>query len=309
MTCLGPVVPMVAAIVTASTPLLLAATGELVTEKSGVLNLGVEGMMLVGAVVGFAVTLGTGSAVFGIAAAALSGVLISLVFGALTLSLLANQVATGLALTIFGVGLSALLGAGYVGQPLPPLPKLALAGISDLPVVGPILLGQDALVYFSFASLFGVSWFLYRSHAGLALRAVGDSHDAAHAIGYKVTRIRYLATAYGGAMCAIAGSYMSLAYTPMWAENMTSGRGWIALALVVFATWRPFRLLLGAYLFGGIMILQVRIQACGIAIPSQFVSMLPYLATIVVLVAISSNRTRVRLNTPACLGQPFHATT
>jgi simple sugar transport system permease protein len=296
-------------VISAATPLLLAATGELLTEKSGVLNLGVEGMMLVGAVIGFGVTLGTGSAVLGIVGAAGAGALLALVFGLLTLTLLANQVATGLALTIFGVGFSALIGARYVGQPLPPLPKLHIPGISEIPVLGPIVFGQDALVYFSFVALFGVSWFLYRSHAGLVLRAVGDSHDAAHAIGYKVTGIRYLAVAFGGAMCGIAGSYMSLAYTPMWAENMTSGRGWIALALVVFATWRPMRLLLGAYLFGGITILQLHIQGFGVAIPSQFVSMLPYLATIAVLVAISSNRTRVRLNTPACLGQPFHATT
>jgi simple sugar transport system permease protein len=296
-------------VISAATPLLLAATGELLTEKSGVLNLGVEGMMLVGAVIGFGVTLGTGSAILGIVGAAIAGAVLASVFGLLTLTLLANQVATGLALTIFGVGFSALVGAGYVGQPLPPLPKLHLAGLSDLPVIGPILFGQDGLVYFSFVALFGVSWFLYRSHAGLVLRAVGDSHDAAHAIGYKVTGIRYLAVAFGGAMCGIAGSYMSLAYTPMWAENMTSGRGWIALALVVFASWRPMRLLLGAYLFGGITILQVHLQGLGVAIPSQFVSMLPYIATIVVLVAISSNRTRVRLNTPACLGQPFLATT
>jgi general nucleoside transport system permease protein len=296
-------------VISAATPLLLAATGELLTEKSGVLNLGVEGMMLVGAVIGFGATLGTGSAVLGIAAAAAAGALLASVFGLLVLKLLANQVATGLALTIFGVGFSALIGAGYVGQPLTPLPKLHIPGISDIPVLGPIVFGQDALVYLSFAALFGVSWFLNRSHAGLVLRAVGDSHDAAHAIGYKVTRIRYLAVAIGGAMCGIAGSYLSLVYTPMWAENMTAGRGWIALALVVFATWRPMRLLLGAYLFGGITILQLHIQGLGIAIPSQFVSMLPYLATIAVLVAISSNRTRVRLNTPACLGQPFHATT
>ncbi|HVZ01313.1 MAG TPA: ABC transporter permease [Dongiaceae bacterium] len=303
------VVSIALSVISAATPLLLAATGELLTEKSGVLNLGVEGMMLVGAVIGFGATLGSGSAILGILAAAIAGAALALIFGVLTLTLLANQVATGLALTIFGVGFSALIGARYVGQPLPPLPKLHLPGISDLPVLGPIVFGQDALVYFSFAALFGVSWFLYRSHAGLVLRAVGDSHDAAHAIGYKVTRIRYLAVAFGGAMCGIAGSYLSLAYTPMWAENMTAGRGWIALALVVFATWRPMRLLLGAYLFGGITILQLHIQGFGIAIPSQFVSMLPYLATIVVLVAISSNRTRVRLNTPACLGQPFHATT
>jgi simple sugar transport system permease protein len=294
-------------VISASTPLLLAATGELVTEKSGVLNLGVEGMMLVGAIIGFAVSLGTGSAVLGIVAAALAGAAMALIFAVLTLTLLANQVATGLALTIFGIGLSALIGSGFVGQPLQPLPKLDIPGLSTLPVLGPILFGQDALVYLSFAALIGVSWFLRKSHAGLVLRAVGDSHDAAHAIGYGVIKVRTLATLFGGAMCGIAGAYFSLAYTPMWAENMTAGRGWIALALVVFAAWRPARLLLGAYLFGGITILQLHIQGFGIPIPSQFVSMLPYLATIVVLVAISSDRTRVRLNTPACLGRAFNA--
>jgi simple sugar transport system permease protein len=294
-------------VIAAATPLLLASTGELVAEKAGVLNLGVEGMMLVGAVIGFGVTHGSGSAVLGIAAGAVAGSVMALIFAVLTLTFLANQVATGLALTIFGVGLSALVGARYVGQPLPPLPKLHIEVLSSIPVLGPLLFGQDALVYFSFVALAGVSWFLRRSHAGLVLRAVGDSHDAAHAIGYNVIRIRYLAAIFGGAMCGIAGSYLSLAYTPMWAENMTSGRGWIALALVVFSTWRPSRLLLGAYLFGGITILQLHIQGLGVAIPSQFVSMLPYLATIAVLVAISSDRTRVRLNTPACLGRPFTA--
>ncbi len=307
MTWVDLIVPVVLSVISASTPLLLAATGELVTEKSGVLNLGVEGMMLVGAVIGFAVTLTTGSAMLGILCAALAGAGMAFIFALLTLSLLANQVATGLALTIFGIGLSALMGAGFVGTPLPALPKLAIPALTGLPILGPILFGQDGLVYFSFAALLGVSWFLYRSHAGLALRAVGDSHDAAHAIGYPVLAIRYAATAFGGAMSGIAGAYLSLAYTPMWAENMSSGRGWIALALVVFATWRPARLLLGAYLFGGITILQLHLQSHGIPIPSQLISMLPYLATIVVLVAISRDRSKIRLNAPACLGRPFHA--
>ena len=307
MTGFDLIVPVVLSVISASTPLLLAATGELVTEKSGVLNLGVEGMMLVGAVIGFAVTLTTGSAILGIVCAALAGAGMALIFAFLTLSLLANQVATGLALTIFGIGLSALMGAGFVGTPLPSLPKLFVPGLSALPILGPILFGQDGLVYFSFAALMGVSWFLYRSHAGLVLRAVGDSHDAAHAIGYPVLAIRYAATLFGGAMCGISGAYLSLAYTPMWAENMSSGRGWISLALVVFATWRPARLLLGAYLFGGITILQLHLQSHGVPIPSQLISMLPYLATIVVLVAISRDRSKIRLNAPACLGRPFHA--
>jgi simple sugar transport system permease protein len=295
-------VSFVLSVMTASTPLLLAATGELVTEKSGVLNLGVEGMMLVGAIVGFATTVHTGSALLGIGAALLAGMAMSLIFAILTLTFLANQVATGLALTIFGTGLSALVGASYVGTAVEALPK--------------ILFGQDALVYLSLIAVFGVAWFLRRSHRGLVLRAVGDSHDAAHAIGYPVILIRYAATLFGGAMCGLAGAYMSLAYSTSWAENMTAGRGWIALALVVFATWRPVWLLVGAYLFGGIMYGSLAIQAAGaislfgypLVVPSQLVSALPYVATIVVLVAISRDRVKIRLNAPACLGRPFHAT-
>jgi general nucleoside transport system permease protein len=307
MSVLGWFVPVVLTVVSASTPLLLAATGELVTEKSGVLNLGIEGMMLVGAVIGFAVTLSTGSSLLGIAAAGIAGAALALIFAILTLVLLANQVATGLALAILGTGLSALVGKGYVGNAVPPLAKLELPVLSELPVLGPILFHQDLLVYLSFALLAGVAWFLYRTHAGLALRSIGDSHDAAHAIGYPVVAVRFAAVLFGGLASGLAGAYMSLAYTPMWAENMTAGRGWIALALVVFSTWRPARLLLGAYLFGGISILQLYIQGLGLAIPSQFLSMLPYLATVVVLVAISRDRTRIRLNAPACLGKPFHA--
>lgn len=294
-------------VVAASTPLLLAATGELVTEKAGVLNLGVEGMMLVGAVIGFAVTFSTGNALFGIAAAALAGMAMAFVFSFLTLTLLANQVATGLALTIFGTGLAAMMGAGFVGLPVPKLADLNIHGLSDLPLVGPLLFGQNILVYLSFAILGGTVWFLFGTHAGLTLRAVGDSHDAAHAIGYPVVRIRYAATLFGGAMSGLAGAFLSLSYTPMWAEDMSAGRGWIALALVVFATWRPGRLLLGAYLFGGITILQFHVQTMGLGIPPQFVSMLPYLTTILVLCIISTDRARIRLNAPACLGKPFHA--
>ncbi len=300
-------VPLLLSVISASTPLLLAATGELVTEKAGVLNLGVEGMMLAGAVVGFAASVATGNGLVGIAAGATAGALLALIFGVLTLTFLANQVATGLALTIFGVGFSALMGAGYVGIALAPLPKLDVAGLSDLPMIGPILFHQDILVYGSFTLLAGVSWFLYRTHSGLVLRSIGDSHDAAHAIGYPVIAIRYAAVAFGGAMSGLAGAYMSLAYTPQWAENMTAGRGWIALALVVFATWRPSRLLLGAYLFGGVSLLQLFLQGQGVRIPSQFLTMLPYLATIIVLVLISRDRTRIRLNAPASLGKPFYA--
>jgi simple sugar transport system permease protein len=301
------VVSFILSVMTASTPLLLAATGELVTEKAGVLNLGVEGMMLVGAIVGFAAMVHTGSATLGVLCAMLAGMAMALIFGILTLTFLANQVATGLALTIFGTGLSALVGSGYVGTAVPPLPKLDIPGLSGLPFLGPILFGQDALVYLSIAAVFAVAWFLRRSHRGLILRAIGDSHDAAHAIGYPVILIRYLATLFGGAMAGLAGAYMSLAYSTSWAENMTAGRGWIALALVVFATWRPGWLLVGAYLFGGIMYLSLYVQGLGIALPSQLVSALPYVATILVLVLISRDRTKIRLNAPACLGRPFHA--
>ncbi len=292
--------------VAASTPLLFAALGELVTEKSGVLNLGVEGMMLLGAVGAFATGVATGSATLAVLAGALSGLVMSLLFGLLTLTLLANQVATGLALTIFGVGLSALFGKSYVGEPLDAMPKLNIPGISDLPLVGPALFGHDALVYLSVAMVFAVSSFLYRTRSGLVLRACGESHDAAHAIGYPVIRIRYFAVMFGGAMAGIGGAFLSLVYTPMWIENMTAGRGWIALALVVFATWRPWRVFLGAYLFGGVTMLQLHAQGAGFAVPSQIMSMLPYLATVLVLVLISRDRTRIRLNAPADIGRVFH---
>ncbi|KJE33958.1 ABC transporter permease [Thalassospira sp. HJ] len=301
------IVPFILTVITASTPLLLAATGELVTEKSGVLNLGVEGMMLVGAIAGFAVTASTGSAILGILAAVAAGTLISLIFAFLTLTLMANQVATGLALTIFGVGFSALVGSGFVGFAIEPLPALAIPGISAIPIVGPILFGQDFLVYLSIAVVIGVAWFLAKSRAGLVLKAVGDSHHSAHAIGYSVIKIRYLATMFGGAMAGLGGAYLSLSYTPMWAENMTAGRGWIALALVVFATWRPGRLVAGAYMFGLISVMQLHAQGAGIHVPSQFMSMLPYLATVIVLVIISSDRAKIRLNAPACIGQAFRA--
>ncbi len=294
-------------VMAASTPLLLAATGELVTERSGVLNLGVEGMMLVGAVSGFAVGYVTGSAILGLIAAVLGGMALSAVFGVLTLNLLCNQTAAGLALTIFGRGFSSLLGASFVGIKGIVLPKLDIPGLSDLPFVGPVLFGQDALVYGSFVILAGVAWYLYRSHAGLVLRAVGDSHDAAHAIGYPVIGIRFGAILFGGALAGLGGGYMSLAYSPLWAENMTAGRGWIALALVVFATWRPGWLLAGAYIFGGIMYLSLTAQVVGVPIPSPIISALPYAVTILVLALISRDRRRIRLNQPACLGKPFFA--
>jgi simple sugar transport system permease protein len=302
----GTLVLIVLTVIGASTPLLFAALGELITEKSGVLNLGVEGMMLLGAIAAFAVATSTGSSALGIAAGMFAGMAMAVIFGILTLTFLANQVATGLALTIFGIGLSALIGAEFVGIALEPLPKLALPVVSELPIVGPILFGQDFLVYLSFAMCGVVYWFLYRTRPGLVLRAVGESHDAAHAIGYHVVAIRFMATLFGGAMAGLGGAYLSLSYTPLWAENMTAGRGWIALALVVFATWRPLRVLLGAYLFGGITILQLHAQGAGIEIPSQFMSMLPYLATVLVLVLISSDSSKIRRHRPACIGKVFH---
>ena len=300
---------MLITVIGAATPLLLAALGELVVEKSGVLNLGIEGMMLAGAVTAFATAILTGSSSLGIVTGALAGAALALIFAVLTMSLLANQVATGLALTIFGIGLSALIGAGFVGTPAERLPRLAIPGVSDLPVLGPLLFRHDFLVYLSIAMTGAVAWFLLRTRAGMILRAVGESHEAAHAIGYPVIRIRYLAILFGGIMSGLGGAYLSLSYTPMWVEEMTAGRGWIALALVVFAAWRPWRLLLGAYLFGGVTILQLYAQGSALFhVPAQLLSMLPYLATIAVLTIISAGPWKGRLNAPACLGEPFHPT-
>src|SRR5688572_13016743 len=292
-------------VISASTPLLIAACGELVVERSGVLNLGVEGMMIVGAACGFAGAWMTGStligALFGIAA----GVTLSLVFAALTLGLAVNQVATGLALTIFGVGLSGLIGAGFVGERISAAPKLYIPGLTDLPFIGRILFGQDGFVYVSILLVVAIWWFLYRTRAGLILRAVGDNHASAHALGYSVLKIRTVAVLFGGACAGLGGAYLPLAYTPFWVSGMTAGRGWIALALVVFASWLPFRLMIGAYLFGGITILQLHAQAFGFGIPSQLMTSLPYLATIIVLVAISWWRGRRGSPAPASLGLAF----
>jgi len=292
-------------VITAATPLLLAAIGELVVERSGVLNLGVEGMMVMGAVAGFALTNTTGSTLLGIAGGLVAGALVSLVFAFVTQTLVANQVASGLALTLFGLGLSGLLGESFVGTPGIKLPSLDIPGLSDLPFVGPILFGQDILVYVSFALVAFVSWMLFRTRAGLIIRAVGDNHGSAHALGYPVILVRYLTILFGGACAGLGGAYLSVAYTPLWVENMTSGRGWIALALVVFASWIPYRVAIGAYLFGLVSILQLHAQPLGLGVPSQFLSMLPYLVTILVLVIISLNRRTTRLNSPACLGRPF----
>jgi simple sugar transport system permease protein len=293
----------------AATPLVLAATGELVAERSGVLNLGVEGMMVVGAIAGFSAIVATGSTVPALLAAAVAGAVMAALFGVLVLTLRANQVASGLALTMFGLGLSALWGQGYSGLSAPAFPHLYLPGLTDLPLVGKLVFGQDLLVYLSLALTALVAWVLTRTRIGLILRAVGENHDAAHAIGYPVIACRYLAVMFGGAMSGLGGAYLSLVVTPLWVERMTAGRGWIALALVVFAAWRPWRALLGAYLFGGVTVLQLHSQAVGVRVDAQLLAMLPYLATIVVLVVISRDAMRLRLNAPACLGKPFHAAT
>ena len=292
-------------IITAATPLLLAALGELVAERSGVLNLGVEGMMAVGAAAGFAAATITDSSLIGVLAAVLAGTLLSLAFGVLAISLATNQVATGLALALLGIGLANLMGNGFVGVARNRIAALEIPGLSDLPGVGRVLFGQDPIVYLSLALTAGVWWLLRRSRAGLVLRAVGDAHEAAHALGHNVHAVRYAATAFGGACAGLAGGYLSLVYTPLWADYMTAGRGWIALALVVFSSWMPWRVLAGAYLFGGVTILQFYAQGAGVPIPSQALSALPYLATILVLVVISRDQLRQRANTPACLGRPF----
>jgi simple sugar transport system permease protein len=290
----------------AGTPLVFAALGELVTEKSGVLNLGVEGMMLVGAVASFAVAATTQNPWLGVLAGTAAGAAMSQIFAVITLTLLANQVATGLALSLFGVGLSAFIGLDYVSVVLGGIQPVAIAGLTDLPVVGRLLFGESPFVYLSLALFAAVQWFLYRTRAGLVLRAVGENPHAAHAIGYPVRRIRYLAVLFGGACAGLGGAYLSVAYTPMWTEGLTAGRGWIALALVVFATWKPWRALAGAYLFGGVTLAQFQAQALGVEIPSQILSMLPYLATVVVLALISRDAAVIRLNAPASLVKPFH---
>ena len=292
-------------IATAATPLLIAALGELVVERSGVLNLGVEGMMVMGAVTGFGVALTTGNPWIGMLAGTLVGALFSQLFAFLVLSVATNQVATGLSLTLLGLGLSGMIGEAFVGLPGIKLPTLYIPGLSDIPFIGKLFFSQDPIFYMSLILVFAVWWFLFKTRAGLTLRSVGDNHDSAHALGIKVLRIRYLAVAFGGACAGLAGAHLTLVYTPQWIENMTAGRGWIALALVVFASWRPLRVLAGAYLFGAVSIGQLHAQALGLGIPAQFLSALPYLATIVVLVVISGNRRLTLINTPASLGRPF----
>lgn len=297
---------LLAATLNAGTVLGLAAMGLLINERSGVVNLGAEGLMLVAAIVGFATGVHTGSDCLAFAVGALAGAILAAVFGLLVIWLNTNQYATGLALSLFGAGLSAFAGIRYTQEKLPERPSFAIPYLSDIPFVGPALFKQHPLVYGAIAFMLALSWFLYRSRSGLILRAVGESPESAHALGYPVRRIRLMAVMAGGALCGLAGAYLSVVYTPLWVEGMVAGKGWIALALTTFATWRPARVLLGAYLFGGVTMLQFQLQGQGIQIPSQLLSMLPYLATVVVLVLISRNPTWIRVNMPASLGKPFH---
>ncbi|TCU35049.1 ABC transporter permease [Rhizobium azibense] len=292
-------------VITAATPLVIAAFGELVTERAGVLNLGVEGMMIMGAVGAFAAAQATGSPYIGLLAGIATGAVFSFLFGFLTLTLVTNQVATGLALTILGLGASGMLGESYVGIPGIKVPQVYIPYLSEIPFIGPVLFHQDLVFYLSIVLVIGINWFLFKSRSGLKLRAIGDNHGSAHALGIDVIRTRYLAVMFGGACAGLAGAQLSLVYTPQWVENMAAGRGWIALALVVFASWRPWRVLAGGYLFGAVSIGQLHAQAFGIGIPSQFLSMLPYAATIVVLIIISHNRRTTLINTPASLGKAF----
>lgn len=303
---INPVV-LIAALMVAATPILLAAIGELVVEKAGVLNLGVEGMMITGAVVGFAIAVITRNPYLGMLAAMGGGAALSLIFGVLTQLLKANQVASGLSLTLFGLGFSALLGQGYVGITPPRTAKMNFGFLSDIPVIGPILFRHDPMVYASIAIVAAVWYWLKYTRSGRILRAVGENHDAAHALGYRVLRVRMLAIMFGGACAGLGGAYLSLIRVPQWTEGMTAGIGWIALALVVFASWRPWRALLGAYLFGGILVLQLNLQAAGIRVPVEYLAMSPYLITILVLAIMSSGRARRSLAAPGSLGRTFHA--
>ncbi|MDB5841925.1 MAG: transporter permease [Herminiimonas sp.] len=297
--------PALAATINAGTPLMLAAFGLLVNEKAGVLNLGAEGMMLIAAIAGFAVTTSSGSATLGFAAGALAGMGAAAFFGMMVLWLDTNQYATGLALSIFGAGLSAFIGIPYTGLSLKST-KLAIPLLSDLPFVGQVLFSHHPMVYIALLICAALAWFLMRSRTGLVLRAVGESPESAHALGYDVRMIRLCAVLFGGACCGLAGAYLALVYTPMWQEGMTAGKGWIALALTTFACWKPWRVAAGAYLFGGVTILQLNLQGLGVAVPPQIMGMLPYVATVVVLVLISRNPDWIRLNIPASLGRNFN---
>ena len=298
---------LIASLMVAATPILFAAIGELIAEKSGMLNLGVEGMMIIGAVCGYAVAVETGNSWLGFAGAAAGGAALSVIFGILTLHLLSSQVATGLALTLFGLGLSALIGESYLLERPPSASRIDLGALADIPGVGRMLFQHDAMVYVSLALVAGTWIFLRFTRTGLILRAVGENHDTAHALGYKVVHIRFAAIIFGGACAGLGGGYLSLIRVPQWTEGMTAGAGWIALAIVVFGSWRPGRVLLGAYLFGGVTVLQLNLQAAGIAVPAEYLSMSPYLITILVLVIISSGRGRTVPGAPAHLARSFRA--
>ncbi len=297
---------LIGAIMASSVPLILAASGELITERSGVLNLGVEGMMIVGAISGFALMVLTDNLFLAVIGSMLSGLIISSIFGFLTQTLFTNHVASGLALTIFGIGISAMIGKNFVGIPGKDFPLLLVNLRESIPFVGPILFGHSIILYVAFALPFATNYFLKRTKLGLIVRAVGDSPVSASNQGINVTLVRYSCILYGGAMCGLAGAYLSLIYTPQWIENMTAGRGWIALALVVFATWSPLKVLVGAIIFGGVTIMQLHLQAIGLTIPVQLLSALPYIMTIIVLVVISRDSRKIKLNTPTSLGQIFY---
>jgi simple sugar transport system permease protein len=297
---------LIAATLNAGTVLAIAALGLLINEKAGVVNLGAEGMMLCAAIAGFAAVVHTGNVWVGFAAGMVAGALLAAMFGGLVIWLNTNQYATGLALSLFGTGFSAFAGIKYVQEKLPEQTQYAIPVLGDIPLLGQALFRQHPMVYLTIALMLGLMWFLYRTRAGLVLRSVGESPESAHALGYPVRRIRLLAVMVGGALCGLAGAFLSTIYTPLWVEGMVSGKGWIALALTTFATWRPVRVLLGAYLFGGVTMLQFHLQATGVEVPSQFLSMMPYIATIVVLALISRNPAFIRINMPASLGKPFH---
>jgi general nucleoside transport system permease protein len=297
---------LIAATLNAGTVLAIASLGLLINEKSGIVNLGAEGMMLCAALAGFAAVVHTGNDWVGFAAGMAAGALLAAVFGLLVIWLNTNQYATGLALSLFCAGFSAFVGIKYVQAKIPDRPNFAVPGLSDIPFFGSAFFKHHPLVYFTVLLAAGLVWFLYRTRAGLVLRSVGESPESAHALGYPVRRIRLAAVVAGGALCGLAGAYVSLIYTPLWVEGMIAGKGWIALALTTFATWRPARVLLGAYLFGGVTMLQFHLQGQGVDVPSQFLSMLPYVATIVVLALISRNPQWIRINMPASIGKPFY---
>jgi simple sugar transport system permease protein len=297
---------LIAATLNAGTVLAIAALGLLINERAGVVNLGAEGLMLCAAIAGFATVVHTGSDGLGFLAGMAAGAVLAAIFGVLVIYLSTNQYATGLALSLFGVGFSAFVGIGYVQEKLPQRPSFEIPWLADIPLLGPALFKQHPLVYGVIAFVFGLMWFFYQTRPGLVLRSVGESPESAHALGYPVRRIRLYAVIAGGALCGLSGAYISIAYTPLWVEGMVAGKGWIALALTTFATWRPARILWGAYLFGGVTMLQFHLQGLGVQVPSQWLTALPYIATIVVLALISRNPAWIRINMPASLGKPFH---